>query len=340
MNALHTLSTLPPSEVDALAARALELFRGEAPRKAKREFALGLLFLAPSLRTQTSMQRAAQRLGIDVVTLGQGLWNLETTPGTVMDQNCAEHVIEAAGVLSRYVDVLGLRAFPAMQSWEEDASEPVWNAFREHADVPLVNLESPRWHPCQALADRAALDELEVPNNGTLVLQWCWHPKPLPHAVANSTLCMAAQRGMNVVVSAPKGLDLADDVQATARELAEESGGHVEFTTSRTASREAHVVVAKSWSARAEWGAPSTDAPRMPELRDWRVTPDSLGSETRFFHCLPVRRNVVVDDAVLDSSASAVLLQAEMRLHAQTALLEQLLEQSSTTQRPHAFAQS
>ena len=332
----HTLSTFEPHRIAELAQRAVELQAGAKPRKAEREFALGLLFLAPSLRTQTSMQRAAQRLGIDVVTLGQGLWNLETETGAVMDQDRAEHVIEAAGVLSRYVDALGVRAFPEMKSWETDSAEPVWNAFAEHADVPLINLESPRWHPCQALADRAALDALEVPKDATLVLQWCWHPKVLPHAVANSTLCMAAQRGMNVIVNAPRGYELADDVYARARLLAGNSGGSVEFTSDPELSRSGHVVVAKSWGARTEWGSPA-GTPRHSELRPWRITPDSLNSQARFMHCLPVRRNVVVDDAVLDSPASAVLLQAEMRLHAQTALLESLLASTNEPRRADAL---
>ncbi|MEX1026280.1 MAG: N-acetylornithine carbamoyltransferase [Planctomycetota bacterium] len=324
MKHFHSLADIDAREVRALVERTLELADGALPRRSQKARSLGLLFLAPSLRTQASMQRAAQLVGLDVVTLAGNLWSFETTPGAVMDGDRVEHAIEAAGVLGQYVDALGLRAFPDGRSWEADRAEPLWNVFRQHAGVPLVNLESPMWHPCQALADRAALAALHVPTRAKLVVTWAWHPKGLPHAVANSSVCMAAQRGMEVVVCRPRGYDLDNGVIARAERLAAASGGSVRVSSDPLETRDAAVVLAKSWGAIGSWGDPASESARRAGQRHWRVTTDHLAPDAHFFHCLPVRRNVVVDDAVLDGPASRVLLQAKLRLHAQTALLEQL----------------
>jgi len=273
------------------------------------------------------MQRAAARLGLDCILLqGSGTWALEWREGAVMDGQAAEHLRDAAAVLGRYADVLGVRAFPAGRDLAEDLADPVLAGFRRHAGVPVVNLESARWHPCQALADRAALDAAGVPAGGRLVLTWAWHPKPLPHAVPNSTLCMAAQRGMEVVLLRPEGYDLHPEGLAEARRLAAAAGGTVSVTADRRAApRGADAVYAKSWGSLAAWGDAGAEARLRAGLRDWCVTPDWLAPGARFLHCLPVRRNVVATDAVLDSPASLVLEQAAMRLHAQTALLEEIL---------------
>ena len=158
------------------------------------------------------------------------------------------------------------------------------------------------------------------------MLTWAWHPKPLPHAVPSSTLCMAAQRGMDVVLLRPEGWDLHPDVMAEARRLADAAGGTLTVTADREAALAgASVVYAKSWGSLVHWGDAEAESAARAGLRDWCVTPDWLADGARFFHCLPVRRNVVVSDAVLDGPASAVIDQAENRLHAQTALLEDLL---------------
>ncbi len=327
MKGLYRLADLHPSEVRALVARALELRRGAAPTQFPGK-ALGLLFLSPSLRTQASFQRAAAKLGLDLVNLsGAGIWQVEVRDGAVMDGIAAEHVREAAAVLGRYVDVLGVRAFATHRSLAEDLTDPVVRGFRAHAGVPVVNMESALWHPCQALADWTTLDQLGVPQDGKLVLTWAWHPRALPHAVPNSTLCMAAQRGMDVVLHCPEGYELHEDVLGLADELGARSGGTVTTVHDREVALEgAHVVYAKSWGGLRTWGDAEAEADARADYRDaWCVDPTWLGPKTRFFHCLPVRRNVVVADAVLDGPASAVLEQAENRLHAQTALLEALL---------------
>lgn len=326
LNSLYHLGELPAAQVAALAARALELRAGAQPANLGGR-ALGLLFLNPSLRTQASFQRAAAKLRLDLVSLqGDKLWALETADGAVMDGAAAEHVREAAAVLGRYVDALGVRSFAAFRSLDEDLADPLLNGFRRHAGVPVVNMESALWHPCQALADWTTLEQLRVPQRAKFVLTWAWHPKPLPQAVPNSTLCMAAQRGMDVVLLHPPGLELHESVLAEARRLAAAAGGRLTITHDRaSALAGAAVVYAKSYGSLRHWGNAEAEAASRSHLRDWCVTPEWLAPDARFFHCLPVRRNVIVTDAVLDGPASAVLDQAENRLHAQTALLEQVL---------------
>jgi N-acetylornithine carbamoyltransferase len=334
VNGLYHLSERPTADVERLVARALALRGGSAAKRFPGR-ALGLLFFSPSLRTQASFQRVAGKLGLDLVQLSgsggaQGIWGLETREGAVMDGACAEHVREAAGVLSRYVDVLAIRAFAGMQDLEADRADALLHGFRRFAPIPIVNMESAQYHPCQALADWSTLDQLGVPRHGKLVLTWAWHPKPLPHAVPNSTVTMAAQRGMEVVLLRPPGYDLGVEVLAEAVQLAEEAGGSFTMTDRFEALRGAHVVYAKSWGSLGHWGDPAAEAARRASLRSWRVDArwmSEAGAKARFFHCLPVRRNVVVADEVLDGPASAVLEQAENRLHAQTALVESLLEE-------------
>jgi N-acetylornithine carbamoyltransferase len=322
----YHLGELDGAHAAELVARALELREGAAPKQFPGR-ALALYFLAPSLRTSASFQRAAQKLGLDLLQLsGAGTWGLETRDGVVMDGDAAEHVREAAPVLGRYADLLAVRAFPKGGPAEEEFQDPVMRAFRDHAGVPVINMESVLWHPCQALADWTTLEQLAVPRRARLVLTWAWHPKPLPHAVPSSTLCMAAQRGMDVVLLRPEGWDLHPVVMAEARRLADAAGGTLTVTDDREAALAgASVVYAKSWGSLAHWGDAESESAARANLRDWCVNPDWLADGARLFHCLPVRRNVVVSDAVLDGPASAVLEQAENRLHAQTALLEDLL---------------
>jgi N-acetylornithine carbamoyltransferase len=322
----YDLSELPLDAVDRLASRAIALKSG-APARRFDGRALGLLFFDPSLRTQSSFQRAAGMLGLDLVHLTGGVWGIETEPGAVMDQDKAEHVKEAARVLGRYVDVLGVRAFAKGGNKEKDLADPLLRGFMEHAGVPVLNLESARFHPCQALADRVTLDESETPKHGKFVLTWAWHPKALPVAVPQSTLLMAAQRGMEVVVLRPEGYDLQQDVTARAEALAKESGGSVTVTSDRSRVAGAHAVYAKSWGSLLDYGDAAAEAARRADLRDWRVEAKTFATapEAWFMHCLPVRRNVVVTDEVIDSERSIVIEQAENRLWAQLSVLESVL---------------
>jgi N-acetylornithine carbamoyltransferase len=325
----YHLADLPTDEVEKLVVRALHLRSGASARRFDGK-SLGILFFNPSLRTQASFQRAAGRLGVDLVQLqsgGNGVWGIECEDGAVMDAGNAEHVREAAAVLGRFVDVLAIRAFAGMHTLEKDLHDTLMNGFRKHAGVPVVNMESALWHPCQSLADWATLDLFDVPRKAKFLLTWAWHPKALPHAVPNSTLCMAAQRGMDVVVLRPAGYDLHESVMSQARALAAASGGAVSVTEDREAALAgASVVYAKSWGSLGCWGSPESEALQRANLRSWCVDGEWMQQtdHARFLHCLPVRRNVVVADEVLDGPWSVVIDQAENRLHAQTALLEGL----------------
>lgn len=322
----YDLSELPVDAVERLSARAIALKSGASVRRFEGR-ALGLLFFDPSLRTQASFQRAAGMLGLDLVHLSGGVWGLETEPGAVMDQDKAEHVKEAARVLGRYVDVLGVRAFPKGGNKEKDLSDPLLKGFMEHAGVPVLNLESARYHPCQALADRVTLDESKTPKRGKFVLTWAWHPKALPVAVPQSTLLMAAQRGMDVVVLRPEGYDLLPDVMARAEALAAETGGSVTFTSDRSQVAGAHAVYAKSWGSLLDYGDAAAESARRASQRSWRIEASTFehAPDAWFMHCLPVRRNVVVTDEVIDADRSIVIEQAENRLWAQLSVLESVL---------------
>lgn len=327
MKGFYHLAELSTPDVEKLVVRALHLRAGATAKRFDGK-ALGLLFFNSSLRTQASFQRAAGKLGLDLVQLqagGNGVWGIECEDGAVMDAANAEHVREAAPVLGRFVDVLCIRAFAGIQSLDKDLRDALMNGFRRHAGVPVVNMESALWHPCQALADWATLDLFDVPRKAKFVLTWAWHPKPLPHAVPNSTLTMAAQRGMEVVVLRPKGYDLHESVMREAHALAAANGATVTVTDDREAALAgASIVYAKSWASLGCWGNAEAETKQRASLRDWCVDASWMHrtDHARFMHCLPVRRNVVVKDEVLDGPWSIVIDQAENRLHAQTALLE------------------
>ncbi len=293
---------------------------------------LGLLFFNPSLRTLASMQSGMARLGGSsfVITPGQGTWQLETRDGVVMDGAAAEHVREGIPVLASYCDVLGIRAFAEGRDLARDLAETRFRAMSDTLQTPLINLESAMSHPCQALADWKTLDELAVPKRARFVLSWVYHPRPLPLAVPASTLTMAAMRGMDVVVLRPDGYALPDRVMDKARDLAAAAGGSVRETDNRDeALAYAQVVYAKEWGSTRHYGDAEADGQLRAGLRDWCVGPEwfqGAAPDCRFMHCLPVRRNVAVADAVLDGPRSAVQQGARNRLYAQMAVLYRMLK--------------
>jgi N-acetylornithine carbamoyltransferase len=274
------------------------------------------------------MELAAVQLGAFAATLtsSQGLWGFAWKSREVMDGAAAEHIREAIGVLSRYYDALGVRCFASMTDYEEDRTDAFLGAVRDASGVPVINLESAFYHPCQALADAAALQSRFPDLRGRrFVLSWADHPKPLPMAVPNSVLLMAARCGMDVTVAAPAGFDLDEDLVNRARAVAEAAGGTVDSTSNLDDAVEgAHVVYAKGWGGRTLYTDPDRESRERIAMREWRISSERMArtSEGVFMHCLPVRRNVVVDDEVLEGTQSIHLLQAEMRLHAQKAILE------------------
>lgn len=191
----HFLTTTDwtPDELDGFLEKAARVKADEVNGGLEGK-SMGLVFFNPSLRTRTSFEVGMGQLGGSAVdmTVGGGVWSLETAEGVIMDAGAAEHVKEAAPVLSRYFDVLGVRAFPRGEDWDEDSADPVLSSFAAHATVPVINMESAIWHPCQALADALTWKEQGLGKGDAIVLTWAWHPKALPMSVPNSVMMAAA----------------------------------------------------------------------------------------------------------------------------------------------------
>ena len=292
-----------------------------------------MVFMDPSLRTRTSFETAMFLHGGHAVVLepGKGSWSLETEIGAVMDGTTVEHIIEAARVLARYGDALAVRTFPRGTDWSVERTDPVIRNFARYSDQPVINLESVRRHPCQGLADALTLREKLGETRGKkFVLQWAWHPKPLPTAVPASGAIAAAELGRDIVIARPRGYDLDPDDTVVIRRLAESQGGSLSLSDQLEDSvAGADAVYVKSWGSLERFGRPEEEKALRTSHRHWRMTAD-LVRKTRegkgiVMHCLPVRRNVEIDDAVLDGPNSAVVDEAENRLHAQRALLLHLL---------------
>jgi len=272
-----------------------------------------LLFLNPSLRTRLSTQKAALNLGLDTVVMDMGKegWQLEFEDGVVMDGDKAEHVREAAAVIGQYYDIIGIRAFASLKDREEDYAEKVIQSFVKYAGVPIINLESPTRHPLQSLTDVITIEEFKKTRQPKVVLSWAPHPKALPQAVANSFLEWMQLTDYKVVITHPEGY-----------ELAEEFAGNfpVEYDQ-RKALESADFVYVKNWSSYRDYGkVNSMDLEWMLTHQKMKLTNDA-----KFMHCLPVRRNVIVEDAVIDSASSIVIPQAANREVAAQTVLEQIL---------------
>lgn len=331
MKSLIHLPELPVAEVKHLLSTARRL-QGKRDESVLKGAVIGLLFMNPSLRTLASMQTAVAHLGGTsvVVQPGQGTWKLETRDGVVMDGEAAEHVREAIPVLAEYCDILGVRAFADGKDLSVDLRDETITKLDSLCRRPFLSLESAASHPCQALADWKTLDDFEVPTTGRFVLSWAYHPKPLPYAVPRSALTMAARRGMEVVVLCPPGFDLPSQLIQEAEALAKASGGSVRITHDREdAFTGAEAVYVKSWCHPNAYGKPDEEATLRAPYKDWMVDESWFGPaqpHAKFMHCLPVRRNVKVSDALLDGPRSVVIPQAGNRLHVQKAILAHLSE--------------
>lgn len=272
---------------------------------------IGLLFFNNSLRTRLSTQKAATNLGLEVMVMNFGNegWALEYGDGTIMNQGTSEHIKEAAQVVSQYCDIIGIRAFAGLTDKEKDKAEVVLNGFKKYASVPILNMESSIGHPLQALADAITIDENKTTKRPKVVLSWAPHPKALPHAVANSFVEMMQLQDADFVLTHPKGYEL--DPKIT-------DGVTIEHDQEK-ALKNADFVSVKNWSNYKDYGKViNTDA-------NWMMTKEKLGN-AKFMHCLPVRRNVVVNDAVLDSDQSIVIQQANNRTYAAQIVLKKILE--------------
>ncbi len=309
------LSVHDVDDVDALVAEALRQKASPfSSEELGRHRTIGLVFFNSSLRTRLSTQRAAQNLGMQVIVLntGQDAWQLEFADGTVMDGGSAEHIREAAGVLGEYCDIIGVRAFPSLKDREDDEREAVISSMVRFSGRPVVSLESATRHPLQSLADCVTIEELRTVRRPKVVLTWAPHPRALPQAVPNSFVEWMQRREVDLVVTHPEGYELSPEFM---RDTA------VEYDQAAALSG-AHFVYAKNWSSYSQYGKILRHDPA------WMVTAEKMAAtaDARFMHCLPVRRNVVADDAVLDSPASVVLQQAGNRIWSAQAVLKRMLE--------------
>jgi N-acetylornithine carbamoyltransferase len=323
---LLSLRTLPQPEWTRLLedAETLSGPRGREPLLRGRRF--GAVFFNPSLRTRTSFEVASFDLGAHAVHLqvGGGLWSLEHRDGVVMDGEPAEHVKEGVGVLGRMVDALGLRTFAGLADAAEDAKDPVLHAVARASPVPVLNLESAMDHPHQGLADALTLRRRWGGAKHKVVVQWAPHVKALPMAVPSAACLAFAREGHEVVLTHPEGFDLDPGVIADAKRLAATAGGTFSVTRDPTkALMGARAVYVKAWGARGGYGNPGAAREARAAHPEWMVTETSLRGTDRalVMHCLPVRRNVVIADEVLDGPRSVVLEQGEARLPVQKATL-------------------
>ena len=312
---------LTSEQIEKLLESALNFKNGTDQSKPLAGKSVALVFFNPSLRTRASMQVGIYELGGNAVVLEPGgtSWTLEHRVGAVMDSDKTEHVAEFVRVLERYCVAIGVRTFAALKNWEEERTDPILNAFAKYASVPIINLESAMHHPCQSLADMLTIREKLGTSRKRVVLTWAWHPKALPMAVPNSFALAAAQMGHDLVIAHPPGYDLDE-------ELIETLGATV--TNDIDAAFDgADVIYAKSWGSKQFYGNTDQDIATRAQYRSKWIVDEEKMSRTNngiFMHCLPVRRNVIVTDAVIDSPASVVIDEAENRLHVQKAILARL----------------
>ena len=273
-----------------------------------------MLFFNPSLRTRLSTERAAKLLGMEVLVMNVGTdgWALEFKDGAVMNGNKAEHIKEAAGVLSQYCDIIAVRAFPELEDRTKDEEELVMNSFKKYASAPIINLESATGHPLQGLTDALTILELKKVKKPKVVLTWAPHPRALPQSVPNSFVEFMQQIDVELVITNPEGYDLNPAVVKDTRVSHDQD----------EALQGADFVYVKNWSSYEQYGKILSTDP------SWTFSEEKLKltNNAKVMHCLPVRRNVVIDDAVLDSENSVVIQQAGNRTFAAQAVLKRLLE--------------
>lgn len=293
---------------------------------------VALLFLNPSLRTRASFEIGISELGGTAIILqpGKDAWAIELEPGTLMEGGAEEHIIEVAGVLSRYADMIGIRAFPAMKNWQEDRQDFTIKELARHASVPVVNMET-ILHPCQEMALALTIKEhLGGLKGKKFLLTWVPHPRALNTAVANSALLIATRFGADVTLLCPHPDYILDEhFMETARGNAKTSGGSVRISHDIKKSYDgANFVYAKSWGALPYYGRPGEEQTLREQFHHFIVDQEKMGltDNALFSHCLPLRRNVKATDAVMDSKACVAIDEAENRLHTQKAIMLKCLD--------------
>lgn len=307
------LNDLPDFEQTLALAKQLKAAPHSHETAGKRK-TLGLLFFNPSLRTRLSTQKAAQHLGLNTIVMNfsNEAWALEFEDGTEMRGIRSEHVREAAAVVSQYCDLVAIRAFASLSNKEQDEAEIVLNSFAKYASIPVINMESATGHPLQSLADALTLEEYATAHRPKVVLTWAPHPKALPHAVGNSFTQMMQLRNADFVIANPEGYDLDPNITKNIPIVHKQEEALVG----------ADFVYAKNWCSYTNYGEVLRTDP------EWMLTPEKmeLTNNAKFMHCLPIRRNIVAADGVLDGPNSLVIEQANNRTFAAQAVLKTLLD--------------
>jgi len=286
---------------------------------------LGLLFFNSSLRTRLSMQKAAANLGLNCLVLNveKDSWQLEFEDGVIMNANKAEHIKEAAAVISQYCDLLGIRAFAQLDSKEKDYAETIINAFKTYASIPIINMESATLHPLQSLADWMTIEDNKPIHRPKIVLSWAPHPRALPQAVANSFLEWGQVMDADIVVTHPKGYELSEQFATNYT---------IEYDQTK-ALKDADFVYVKNWSSFKAYGQV------LNTSSEWTIDAKKMAitNKGKFMHCLPIRRNVVATDAVLDAPTALCIQQAHNRVPAAQAVLAELLVQQEKQSNASAY---
>ena len=275
-----------------------------------------MLFFNSSLRTRLSTQKAAMNLGMNVMVLDvhQGAWKLETERGVIMDGDKAEHLLEAIPVMASYCDIIGVRAFAGLTDKKADYEEQVISQFLNYAGCPVFSMEAATRHPLQSFADLITIEEFKTVDRPKVVMTWAPHPKALPQAVPNSFAEWMNATDYDFVITHPEGYELDPSFVGSA---------HVEYDQKK-AFEGAHFIYAKNWSAYADpnYGKVlSTD-------KTWTVDAEkmALTDNAFFMHCLPVRRNMIVTDEVIESERSIVIPEAANREISAQTVLKKMLE--------------
>lgn len=273
-----------------------------------------LIFFNSSLRTRLSTQKAAMNLGMNtmVLNVNEDGWKMESELGVVMDGDKPEHLREAIPVIGEYCDIIGVRSFARFESREDDYQEKILNQFIQYSGVPVVSMEAATRHPLQSFADLMTIEELKSSPRPKVVLTWAPHPRALPQAVPNSFVEWMRKADYDLVVTHPEGYELAPEFM---------DGLQVEYDQ-RKAFEGAEFIYAKNWASYTHYGQ------ILSKDRSWTVDQAKmdLTDNAKFMHCLPVRRNMIVTDEVIDSQASVVIREAANREWSAQAVLKMILE--------------
>ncbi len=284
-----------------------------------RDKTIMLVFFNNSLRTRLSSQKAALNLGMNpiVLNIGQESWKLETEMGVIMDGDKSEHLREAIPVMGCYCDLIGIRSFAGLSDREYDYNETVLKQFIEYSGRPVISLESATVHPCQAFADLITIEEHKKTRRPKVVLSWAPHPKALPQAVPNSFAEWMNAADVDFVITHPHGYELDPKFTGNAR---------VEYDQMK-AFEGADFIYAKNWSCPGVTN-PADYGKVLSKDMSWTVDAGHMAvtNNAFFMHCLPVRRNMIVSDEVIDAPTSLVIPEAANRTVSAQVVMKRMLE--------------